>query len=86
MYMECLGCRIANGVEPNLHILYEDELITCALDIAPFNEGHMLILPKQHYWDVEEMDSETSCTSFQDTRVMDLRGVNHCIRMVLNND
>lgn len=58
--MECLGCRIANGIEPNLHIIYENELIMCVLDIAPFNEGHTLILPKKHYWDVEEIDSITS--------------------------
>jgi histidine triad (HIT) family protein len=58
--MDCLGCRIANGIEPNLNIIYENELITCVLDIAPFNEGHTLILPKKHYWDVEEMDSETA--------------------------
>jgi histidine triad (HIT) family protein len=58
--MECSGCRIANGIEPNLNIVYENELITCVLDIAPFNEGHTLILPKKHYWDVDEMESETA--------------------------
>jgi histidine triad (HIT) family protein len=58
--MECLGCRIANGIEPDLNIVYENEFITCVLDIAPFNEGHTLILPKKHYWDVEEMESETA--------------------------
>lgn len=58
--MECLGCRIANGIEPNLNIVYENELITCVLDIAPFNEGHTLILPKKHYLDVEEIDSNTA--------------------------
>ncbi|NHN34562.1 HIT family protein [Paenibacillus sp. S3N08] len=58
--MECLGCRIANGVEPNLHIIWETELVTCVLDIAPFHEGHTLILPKKHYWDAEEMDDETA--------------------------
>lgn len=60
LYMECLGCRIANGIEPDLNIVYENEFITCVLDIAPFNEGHTLILPKKHYWDVEEMESETA--------------------------
>jgi histidine triad (HIT) family protein len=60
--MNCLGCRISNGngIEPNLNIIFETELITCVLDIAPFNEGHTLIVPKKHYWDVEEMDAETA--------------------------
>lgn len=52
--MECLGCRIANGIEPNLIIVFENEHITCVLDIAPFHEGHTLILPKKHYWDVDD--------------------------------
>ncbi|MFC3745328.1 HIT family protein [Paenibacillus sp. GCM10012306] len=58
--MECLGCRIANNIEPNLNIIYENELITCVLDIAPFNEGHTLILPKKHFLDVEELESEAA--------------------------
>lgn len=58
--MDCLGCRIANGIEPDLHIVYENERITCVLDIAPFNEGHTLILPKKHCLDVEELDSGTA--------------------------
>jgi histidine triad (HIT) family protein len=58
--MDCLGCRISNGIEPNLNIVFETELITCVLDIAPFNEGHTLILPKKHYWDLEEMDGDTA--------------------------
>lgn len=58
--MECLGCRIAHGIEPGVHIVYENDRLTCVLDIARFNEGHLLILPKQHYWDVEELDFDTA--------------------------
>lgn len=58
--MDCLGCRIANGGEPNVKVVYENEHLTCVLDIAPFNEGHILILPKKHVLDVEEMDMETA--------------------------
>jgi len=58
--MECLGCRIANGIEPNVKVVYENDLITSVLDIAPFNEGHILILPKKHFLDLDEIDPETS--------------------------
>jgi diadenosine tetraphosphate (Ap4A) HIT family hydrolase len=54
--MACLGCRIANGAEPGVQVVYEDELVACVLDIAPFNEGHLLILPKAHALDVEELE------------------------------
>jgi histidine triad (HIT) family protein len=57
--LECLGCRIANQIEPNVQVVYENEHICCVLDIAPFNEGHVLILPKGHYHDLEEIDQIT---------------------------
>ena len=57
--MECLGCRIANSVEPGVHIVYETDRLVCVLDIAPFNDGHLLILTKQHFLDVEEIDEAT---------------------------
>lgn len=40
--------------------MYENEYVCCFLDIEPFNEGHTLILLKQHYLDVEELDLETA--------------------------
>lgn len=49
--MECLGCRIANHSEPNVNVIFENHFITCVLDIAPFNEGHIIILPKKHFHD-----------------------------------
>ena len=57
--MECLGCRIANALEPEVNIVYENQFLVCILDIAPFNDGHLLIMPKQHYLDVEEIDETT---------------------------
>ena len=55
----CLGCHLANKKEP-AHVVYENELITCILDIEQFNEGHLLILPKNHFMDVDELDEPTA--------------------------
>jgi histidine triad (HIT) family protein len=57
--MECLGCRIVNQLEPAVNIVYEDEYVVSVLDIAPFNDGHILIMPKKHYLDIEEIDQQT---------------------------
>lgn len=57
--MDCLGCRIANHMEPDVQVVYENEHITCVLDIEPFNEGHLLILPKKHFHELEEIDEVT---------------------------
>lgn len=56
---DCLGCRLANGELP-VHMVYENEWIACFLDHDPFNEGHVLILPKTHYRFIDEMDDETA--------------------------
>lgn len=55
----CLGCQLANKlIETNT--VYENDYVTCILDIAPINEGHILILPKQHYHDVDDLDEITA--------------------------
>jgi histidine triad (HIT) family protein len=56
---QCLGCQLANKIiETNT--VYENDLVTCILDITPLNEGHTLILPKRHYHDVDDLDEITA--------------------------
>jgi diadenosine tetraphosphate (Ap4A) HIT family hydrolase len=56
---QCLGCQLANKlIETNT--IFENELVACILDIAPLNEGHILILPKKHYLDVDDLDENTA--------------------------
>lgn len=57
--MNCLGCRLANKKEP-IHLIYENDLISCFLDHDPFNAGHTLILPKNHVEDLDELDEATA--------------------------
>lgn len=44
----CIFCRIAAGEIPSIR-LCEDDRVVAFLDIRPIREGHVLILPKQHY-------------------------------------
>ena len=39
--------------------IYEDEMVRMILDINPASKGHALILPKQHYANVYEIDEDT---------------------------
>lgn len=57
--MSCLGCQLANQ-RIETQTVYENEWVACILDIAPLNEGHLLILPKRHYFDVDELDEQTA--------------------------
>lgn len=56
--MECIFCKIINGSIPS-YTIYEDEIVKCFLDINPDSNGHTLIIPKKHYKDITDIDSNT---------------------------
>ena len=53
----CIFCKIANGGIPSA-TLYEDEDFRVILDLGPATRGHALILPKEHYANLYELDDE----------------------------
>jgi len=53
----CIFCKIAAGDIPSA-TLYEDEDFKVILDIEPASKGHALILPKEHYANLYELDDE----------------------------
>ena len=52
---DCIFCKIANGEIPSA-TLYEDEDFRVILDLGPASKGHALILPKEPYNDLCELD------------------------------
>ncbi|MCI9078504.1 MAG: HIT family protein [Lachnospiraceae bacterium] len=52
---ECVFCNKEKIVTD---FVYEDELVMAFMDMEPVNEGHVLLVPKQHYLDVDEMPDE----------------------------
>lgn len=67
--MGCLGCSLANKQLP-VNVVYENEYVCCILDHEPYNEGHVLILPKLHYEDVDELDETTGNYVIQASRII----------------
>lgn len=51
-------CKIIKGEIPSYKI-YEDEKVLVFLDVNPSVNGHTLIVPKTHYKDLYDIDSET---------------------------
>lgn len=51
----CIFCKIAAGEIPST-TLYEDDDFRVILDIEPATKGHALILPKEHYANLYELD------------------------------
>ena len=53
----CIFCKLANGEIPTA-TLYEDEDFRVILDARPAAKGHALIIPKEHYANLYELDDE----------------------------
>ena len=53
----CIFVKLANGDSPTA-THYEEEAFRVILDTSPASKGHALILPKQHYADLYELDDE----------------------------
>ena len=54
---DCIFCLLANGDIPT-NTIYEDEEFRVIMDNAPATRGHALVLPKNHYADIYEIDPE----------------------------
>lgn len=52
--MNCIFCNIVNGKSPCQKV-YEDDLILGIMDIDPYCDGHVLLIPKMHYTDMMEL-------------------------------
>lgn len=53
----CIFCKLANGEIPTA-TLYEDEDFRVILDASPASKGHALIIPKEHYSNLYELDDK----------------------------
>lgn len=55
---DCIFCKIIKGEIPS-YTIYEDEIVKVFLDIDPITPGHMLIIPKKHFNNLEDIDMDT---------------------------
>lgn len=56
---DCIFCKIVAGEIPSSTI-YEDQEFKVILDLEPAAKGHALILPKQHFSNLYELDDKTA--------------------------
>lgn len=55
--MDCLFCKIVNGEIPCAKV-YEDDKILAFNDINPVAPYHILIVPKQHFDSIADVDDK----------------------------
>ena len=58
--MTCIGCNLANRVM-NTYTVYENDNLNVFLDLFPYSEGHLLILPKAHYESLDDLPEDLLC-------------------------
>ena len=54
---DCIFCKIAAGEIPSA-TLYEDDDFRVILDLGPASKGHALIIPKEHYRNLYDIDED----------------------------
>lgn len=59
MREDCIFCKIAKG-EIHSATVYEDSHFTVILDVNPATKGHCLIIPKEHFDNIYDLDGETA--------------------------
>ena len=55
--MDCIFCDIIQGKRQG-HFIYEDETHVAFLDKYPIDHGHSLLLPREHFEKVTDMNSD----------------------------
>lgn len=53
----CIFCKLANGDIPT-NTIFEDEDFRVFLDAGPATKGHALVVPKNHYADIYEIEPD----------------------------
>lgn len=48
-------CIFCNRDNITTDFVYEDDLVMAFMDMDPINEGHVLLVPKEHFLDVDEI-------------------------------
>ncbi len=51
---DCVFCRIVAGAIPAARV-FENDHVLAFLDIGPLAEGHLLVIPREHYTRLEQM-------------------------------
>jgi histidine triad (HIT) family protein len=54
---DCIFCKIVKGEIPSSVVL-EDDFCIAIMDVFPVSEGHCLLIPKQHYTNMLDVDPD----------------------------
>jgi len=55
--MKDIFCRIIDREIPS-RVIFEDEIVKVIMDVSPRSNGHLLVLPKEHYQDLYDISDD----------------------------
>jgi ATP adenylyltransferase len=68
---ECIFCEKLNSREDEAnHVVARGDKTFVIMNIFPYNNGHLLVAPKRHVGDLEDLNAEESLELFQMTQRM----------------
>ena len=65
--IDCIFCKIVEGKIPS-KIVFEDDHNLAFLDISPISRGHTIVIPKNHYFTLEDIPDRELKDVFQVVR------------------
>ena len=66
-HSDCIFCKIISGEIPSFKV-YEDEHTLAFMDINPANDGHCLVIPKEHARDLFAISEHAVAAVVQSAR------------------
>ncbi len=66
---DCIFCKIIKGEIPSKKI-YEDDKVIAIMDINPVVDGHVLVIPKEHFENFYEISDEALSHVYKVARIL----------------
>ena len=74
---DCIFCKIVSGEIPGM-IVFEDDSTLAFLDVAGDVDGHILVIPKRHFKNILDCDTETLFAVMQTVKTVSKHLIDDC--------
>lgn len=69
MSQDCVFCQIVRG-EAEASFVHQDDAIVAFMDIQPITQGHMLVVPREHYILMRDVPDQVAMRAFRVARML----------------
>ena len=69
MATDCVFCKIVSG-ESEASFVHQDDAIVAFMDIQPITQGHMLVVPREHFVLMKDVPDQIAMRAFRVARML----------------